>query len=212
MEARRLTPTPSTTPSPCTFAGWQAPGAPRVWSLPTPPRAARDVVRALARDALAELLGETIGEPRGKVPLTNLRGEPPRAPDRPDLHLSLSHAEGLSLLACHSAPVGVDIQALPVQADAATAALFLGPNWHLAQSVQAQAAPISIAFAAAWTQHEARLKCAGEPLVEWSQALAARLARCACTPLQGAALNGWCAALAWQPLEAVQSVIPPAGH
>lgn len=200
METRRLTPTR------CSFAGWQSAGAPRVWALPTPPGAARDVVRALARAALGELLaalqGDAISEPRGKVPLTNVRGEPPRAPGRPDLHLSLSHAEGLSLLACHSAPVGVDVQALPVQADAATAALFLGPHWHLAQSGQALAAPISIVFAAAWTQHEARLKCAGVPLVEWSDALAARLAHYRCAPLQSAALSGWCAALAWQPVGA----------
>ena len=196
METSRLTPTR------CSFAGWQTPGAPRVWALPTPPGTARDMVRALARDELAELLGEAMGEPRGKVALTNVRGEPPRAPGRPDLHLSLSHAEGLSLLACHSAPVGVDVQALPVQADAATAALFLGPNWHLAQSAQAPTASISIAFETAWTQHEARLKCAGEPLVEWSEALAARLAHYRCAPLQSAALSGWCAALAWQPVGA----------
>ncbi|MBY0408705.1 MAG: hypothetical protein K2Q97_00910 [Burkholderiaceae bacterium] len=196
METRRLT------PKRCTFAGWQTHGAPRVWALPTPPGAARDTVRALARAALAELLGD----PMGEVTLTNVRGEPPRAIERPGLHLSLSHAEGLSLLACHSAPVGVDIQALPVQADAATAALFLGPNWHLAQSIKASDAPVSIAFKTAWTQHEARLKCAGEPLVEWSEALAAQLARCACTPLHGAALRGWCAALAWHPSETMPSL------
>ena len=192
MEARRLTPTH------CSFAGWQTPGAPRVWALPTPPGAARDVVRALARDALADQLGVSN--------ITNVRGDPPRAPDRPDLHLSLSHADGLSLLACHSAPVGVDVQALPAQADAATAALFLGPNWHLTQYGQAQAAPISIVFAAAWTQHEARLKCAGEALVEWSEALALRLACYPCAPLHGAALRGWCAAVAWQPSEKLQSL------
>ena len=192
METRRLT------PARCAFAGWQAPGAPRVWALPTPPCAARSAVRALARAALADLLGVSN--------ITNVRGERPRAPERPDLHLSLSHAEGLSLLACHSARVGVDLQALPVQADAATAALFLGPNWHLGQYGQALAAHISIVFAAAWTQHEARLKCAGEPLVEWSEALDLRLACYACAPLHGAALRGCCAALAWQPLGTVQSL------
>ena len=200
METRRLTPTRGA------IALWQAPGAPRVWALPTPHGAARDTVRALARTALAELLGDLVGSPPGEFTLTNVRGEPPRPPERPGLHLSLSHAEGLSLLACHSAPVGVDVQALPVQADAATAALFLGPNWHLAQSAQAPTASISIAFETAWTQHEARLKCAGEPLVEWNEALAARLARCACAPLHGAALRGWCAALAWQPLSTAQSL------
>ena len=192
METRRLTPTRGA------IALWQAPGAPRVWALPTPPGAPRDTVRALARAALADLLGVTT--------LTNQRGEPPRAPARPDLHLSLSHAEGLSLLACHGAPVGVDVQALPVQADAATAALFLGPNWHLAQSEKEEEAHISIAFSAAWTQHEARLKCAGEPLVEWSEALAARLAPYRCAPLHGTALRGWCAALAWQASGTAQSL------
>ena len=92
MDTSRLT------PGRCTFAGWQAPDAPRVWALPTPPGAPRDTVRTLARAALADLLGVT--------PLTHLRGEPPRAPARPDLHLSLSHADGLSLLACHRAPWG----------------------------------------------------------------------------------------------------------
>ena len=185
METRCLTPTR------CAFTLWHAPGAARVWALPTPPGAPRDVVRALARAALANLLGV--------APLTNLRGEPPRTPGRPDLHLSLSHAEGLSLLACHSAPVGVDVQALPVQADAATATLFLGPHWHPAPCKKAQADPLlSTAFAAAWTQHEARLKCAGEPLVEWNGAMAARLARYRCAPLQSTALHGWCAAVAWQ--------------
>lgn len=192
METRRLTPTP------CAIALWQAPGAPRVWALPTPPGAPRETVRALARTALADLLGVTT--------LTNQRGEPPRAPARPDLHLSLSHAEGLSLLACHDAPVGVDVQALPVQADAATAALFLGPNWLPTRSNQAPEAPISIAFATAWTQHEARLKCAREPLVEWSEALAARLVHYRCAPLHGAALRGWCAALAWQDSGTVPSL------
>lgn len=192
METRRLTPTR------CAFAGWQMPGAARVWALPTPPGAPRETVRALARKALADLLGVTS--------ITNVRGEPPRAPGRPDLHLSLSHAEGLSLLACHSAPIGVDVQALPMQADAATAALFLGPNWHPGQYGQALAAHNSIVFSAAWTRHEARLKCAGEPLVEWSPALAARLAHFPCAPLHGAALRGWCAALAWQPLGTVQSL------
>lgn len=194
METRRLT----LTPTRCAFAGWQAPGSPRVWALPTPPGAPRDTVRALARTALSDLLGVTT--------LSNRRGEPPRAPERPDLHLSLSHAEGLSLLACHSAPVGVDIQALPVQADAATATLFLGPNWHLGPSGHTQEDHNSIAFAAAWTQYEARLKCAGEPLAEWSPALARRLARYACAPLHGAALRGWCAAVAWQPSGTVQGL------
>ena len=92
------------------------------------------------------------------------------------------------------------------QADAATAALFMGPNWLPAQSSQAQEAHISIAFASAWTQHEARLKCAREPLVEWSEALAARLAPYRCAPLHGATLRGWCAALAWQASGTVQSL------
>ena len=75
-----------------------------------------------------------------------------------------------------------------------------------ARASQAQEAHISIAFASAWTQHEARLKCAREPLVEWSEALAARLAPYRCAPLHGATLRGWCAALAWQASGTVQSL------
>ncbi|MCB2037470.1 MAG: hypothetical protein KDF56_11275, partial [Ottowia sp.] len=62
------------------------------------------------------------------------------------------------------------------------ATLYLGqnfmPNQAPGQERQAQAAMTLIAFLEAWSAHEARLKCLGEPLQEWTPALAERLAAC----------------------------------
>lgn len=57
-----------------------------------------------------------------------------------------------------------------------------------------------IAFAAAWAAHEARLKCIGRPLVEWSPALSARLAgvRSAAVELPPWAAADHVAAVAWR--------------
>lgn len=156
---------------------------PQVWALPTPLHASRDTVRAMARQAFAALLG---------VPaLTNERGAPPRAPGRPALYLSLSHAPGLSLLACHTRPVGVDVQARPVRVDASFVALYLGV-----------CASDGVDHAGLWTRHEARLKCAGIALTEWSEDLARQLAPLHTAEVELPGPNAdrhWSAAVAWAP-------------
>ncbi|GAB2486604.1 hypothetical protein GCM10027082_41980 [Comamonas humi] len=190
---------------PCTFAGWQDAGAPQV-RLVQGLSIDRDQARLQARAALRACLAPGLGCDEGELQITNQRGQAPQLLRRGEQlaapHCSISHAPGLALLAWHwSGPVGVDIQAIDTGAPRCelegVARLFLKSKTALALIGIAQEALFLEAFATAWTQHEARLKCAGLGLVEWSGELEARLAgiRSAEVPL-GAA---HAAAIAWRP-------------
>ncbi len=206
----------------CPFAGSDEPGAPRVWALamhraaPCPPDDERQHARTAARTALRRLLAAHLGCAPDDLALSNVRGQAPRlqwhgAGRAPGvlgaLHLSISHAPGLSLLAwCEGAALGVDVQAVPRDAPVPellrTAALYLEPNTALALAQQAQNASFFEAFTHAWSLHEARLKCLGQPLAEWSPTLGRALAPLHATPLR---LPPWAtpqytATLAWSPI------------
>ena len=205
----------------CRFDGDRRPGAPRVWAIDTPrataacPEAQRQHARRLARIALCEQLAPQWGCAPRQLAVTDERGEPPRlrwlGPGAAPAALagsgvSMAHASGVSLLAWHpNGAVGVDVQPLPTNAPAhelvRTARLYFEPNWPVAGAEQAQPATIFEAFATRWVAHEARLKCLGLPLLEWSPALAERLAPVPDAPL---ALPAWAprdcaAAVAWPP-------------
>ena len=190
----------------CSFEGSARPGAPCVLAIPIPaqpgpPEAARAAARLLARAALADALGAWLGCDAAAITISSERGQAPKAtltqaaPGDAALSarlatvgLSISHAPGLTLAAWHpGGAVGVDVQAAAeAPEDPADrqrlATLYLGqnfmPNQAPGQEQQAQAAMTLIAFLEAWSAHEARLKCLGEPLQEWTPALAARLAAC----------------------------------
>ena len=213
-------------PTPCPVAGSDQPGAPRVWALATPgaparrstgkPEDERQDARSAARAALRRLLAEHLGCAPDDLALSSVRGQAPRllrqgAGRSPGvlgaLHLSISHAPGLSLLAwCEGAALGVDVQAAPRDAPVPellrTAALYLEPNTAQALAQQAQDASFFEAFTHAWSLHEARLKCLGQPLAEWSPTLGRALAPLHAAPLR---LPPWAppqhtAALAWSPI------------
>ena len=206
----------------CHFVGDAAPDAPQVWALRTAapagtaPGSMRQAARAQARAALRALLAAALSLRPAQLTITDQRGQPPRArrsDGTPDarlaaLHLSISHEAGCSLLAwCDGSAVGVDVQAVSTGPAGdpdewrRVAALYLGPDSWLNQAEtnvdKALAATQEIAFMTAWTQHEARLKCLGEPLQEWSPALRSRLdgcmARCVALPVP------WVGAVAWRP-------------
>lgn len=179
------------------------------------PEDARRHARQQARALLCAQLAPVLGCAAQALAVSDTRGQPPRlvwrgpghAPDAlAGIGLSIAHAPGLSLVAWHAGgAVGVDVQALPPGADAAelrrTAALVLPPESVLALDQQAQTAPFFEAFCAQWAAHEARLKCLGQPLVEWNPALAAGLAG-VCTAalvLPPWAPSAGAAALAWRP-------------
>lgn len=207
----------------CRVASLHAPRGLRVFALdtrlprPGAPEAARRHARALARAVASRRLAALLGCSPQQLALGDARGQPPRlhwlgpgaAPEGLDtLCVSISHAPGLSLLAwCPGRPVGVDLQTEPGQASAAellrTAALYLGEEAHAALARQAPAdrlGDLGEAFTRRWARHEARLKCLGLPLCEWTAALGATLAAVDAAPLE---LPAWAgsgvrAAVAWR--------------
>ncbi|KKZ73737.1 4-phosphopantetheinyl transferase [Streptomyces showdoensis] len=119
-----------------------------------------------AHVGLRRLLGAHLGvAPRGvtveRAPCPCC-GEPHGRPVLPDgrLHFSLSHCEGLSLIAVATTPVGVDIERIPAPHLVAELAEVL----HPAESAELAALAQDLrpaAFARVWTRKEAYLKGTG---------------------------------------------------
>lgn len=192
---------------PCTFAGWQQPDAPRarwVQGLAAHDRElAREQVRMALRDGLARELGCTVQD----LHISNARNQAPQVRWGHQwlhgLHCSISHAQGLALLAWHwHGAVGVDLQSvdasLPRSELQAVAALYLDKNKALSLSGCTQDAMFFELFAQEWCWQEARLKCAGLGLLEWSESLERQL-KCqhsaALTLMDGSGAHK--AAIAW---------------
>jgi 4'-phosphopantetheinyl transferase len=124
---------------------------------------ARVRIREAIHDALLALTGESV----------TLHGESGEAPwairaDGTRVGLSISHEGALSIAAInlHGA-VGVDMLHTQLPADALAVTLdYLGPDAAQALTV-ADPEQRPAAFASAWTDHEARLKCLGIDLGEW---------------------------------------------
>ena len=151
----------------------------------------RSEARAAARLAARQALAGQLAQPLDAVQLHALPGQPPQVLGWPDIGLSFSHEAGLSLVAVNlDGPVGVDV----VQATApddwqVVARDYLGP----------QALALGAAgFAPTWAALEARLKCCGFDLDEWSAEREQRLlAACLALPLAlPCAADAWVAALA----------------
>jgi len=145
-------------------------------AVDTPNTPIRDAARQLVRSALREILGE--------VELISVPGQPIRLA-RPDgsICISVSHENGLSLLAVHrSGPVGIDLLRVPASPDwlaqlPTLASDYLGPQ--RARRIADLPPPAQmVQFAQAWTAHEARLKCRGMALEEWRVALEEHLSPC----------------------------------
>lgn len=150
-------------------------------AIDTPCTSVRDTARRLVRGVLREILGnvELISVPGQAICLAQA--------DSP-IGISVSHESGLSLLAVNfSGPVGIDLLRIPDDPDwegqiPALASDYLGPT--LARQLSDLAPQERLAhFAQAWTRHEARLKCQGLPLTEWSSILEASLNEYRARPL-----------------------------
>jgi 4'-phosphopantetheinyl transferase len=133
---------------------------------------ARVRIREAIHDALLTLTGNAV----------TLHGDSGEAPwalgaDGRRIGLSISHEGALSIAGINlHGPIGVDMLHSQLPADALAVTLdYLGPDAAQALTVAApQMRPA--AFAAAWTDHEARLKCLGIELGEWDAN--PRLAQC----------------------------------
>ncbi|WP_442306143.1 4'-phosphopantetheinyl transferase family protein [Streptomyces sp. 2RAF24] len=119
-----------------------------------------------AHVGLRRLLGAHLGvAPRGvtveRAPCPCC-GEPHGRPVLPDgrLHFSLSHCEGMSLIAVATTPVGVDIERIPAPHLVAELSEVLHPDESAELAALAQDRRPA-AFARVWTRKEAYLKGTG---------------------------------------------------
>lgn len=100
----------------------------------------------------------------------------PRLRRRHGLEFSLSHSEGLALVAVAKRPVGVDVEAIRPRRGLRALAERALPAADVAAFAAAPAAEQPAIFYGAWVRLEARLKCLGTGLGEpvGSTAIAAR--------------------------------------
>ena len=152
-----------------------AAGRPQIWLCPSGNSPAREAARALLRDILADYLWMRPDD----VPLHLAPGQAPRV-DTPwrglSLSTSLSYAGGMGLIGlCPGARVGVDlVEIVPMPDWDRVARLYLGPDAarHLANMNRADSEKN---FVLAWAEMEARSKCLGQGLQEWSPTRQQRL-------------------------------------
>jgi 4'-phosphopantetheinyl transferase len=98
--------------------------------------------------------------------------------------LAISHDGDLSVAAfAATGAVGIDVSRIvPVPDWEAVARDYLGPEAVAALAALPDHAR-DAAFAHAWSEHEARLKCLGLQLEEWRPDLVPALQACRCLPL-----------------------------
>jgi 4'-phosphopantetheinyl transferase len=121
--------------------------------------------RAAARAALRTILAGYLGEPEPDL-APGPNGKPGLAKAAERLSFNLSHSGGLALVAVvpGDAEVGVDVERLRPRRDLARLARRWLPADDAAAVAAAPAAEREAAFYAAWTRHEARVKCTGAGL------------------------------------------------
>jgi 4'-phosphopantetheinyl transferase len=132
--------------------------------------AARRQVRHALRVAIAQLYGLAVDEimihfSPGVSPAVSFS----RPPAAPPPGISISHDGPLSLAAIHvHGPVGIDVmQAQDIEDWRTVVRDYLGPA-VLARIEAAPPGQRADWLARAWTGHEARLKCHGRQLAEWT--------------------------------------------
>jgi 4'-phosphopantetheinyl transferase len=187
------------------YSGQDAqPGFPGVTVIGIAGQADRDRARGAIRMALLAELGLMSGLPPERIAL---HGEPGEAPwallDAPEgrrlAWLAISHDGELSVAAIslHGA-VGIDVTRImdipdwqPVARD------YLGPK-VTNELAKADPRTRASAFARAWSEREARLKCLGWPLAEWTPEAEPVLQACRCAALDfsTALADGYVGALA----------------
>lgn len=148
----------------------------------------REAARIAIRVALAAALAEATGLPVAGIRIGGSPGEIPFASvscgsaGERGVGVAISHDGELSVAAFRldGGPIGIDVMQVTDLPDwEAVARDYLGPDCAAALGrVQAAARPD--AFARAWSEREARLKCLGMQLAEWDATEPSRLAACAC--------------------------------
>lgn len=159
-------------------------------AVKTPHTAIRHEARRRVREVLAGMLASHLECPEADVRLMTSPGGPVRL-DRPGsrIALSVSHEPGLSVAVAHlGGPVGIDLMSVSLRPEWAAeiptlARDYLGPE--VAAGLDAlPAGERIVTFARHWTELEARLKCLGVQLQEWSADLQRELNACRSLRLQ----------------------------
>ena len=133
------------------------PGELHVWRV----RTDGDDPRGEARAALASILAEYLGGAAALRPDAN--GKPRLADEPGRLSFNLSHSGGLALIAIApgGVEVGVDVERLKPRRDLVRLAECRLPADDAAAVADAGEDELETVFYAAWTRHEARVKCTG---------------------------------------------------
>jgi 4'-phosphopantetheinyl transferase len=139
-----------------------AAGEVHVWRVELP---AADP-RGAARRALAAILAELLGGAAAAALRVEPNGKPRLASDPGRLAFNLSHSRRLALvaLAPGGTEVGVDVEFLRPRRDLARLAARWLPAADAAAVADAPEDEREAVFYAAWTRHEARVKCTGAGL------------------------------------------------
>lgn len=169
-------PGPAPTPQDGLFAILIITAEPQARQLPAGEQ--RDAARRHLRSAACEALAAVLRIPAGDIAIASNSGEPPSIllDGRPSaIGISLSHDGGYSVAAINlQGAIGVDIMRHQDIPDWQTVAQdYLGPA--VASGLRATpATERPHAFAQAWTQREAALKCHAQHLGEWQADLPGR--------------------------------------
>jgi 4'-phosphopantetheinyl transferase len=113
-----------------------------------------------ARWALRRVLESYLGEPAAEIGLEPDDHGKPRLRNGGGVEFNLSHSNGLALVAVtEGRAVGVDIEMIEADRDLLALADRALPQADAAAVRAADAAERPAVFYAAWTRHEARIKC-----------------------------------------------------
>ncbi len=140
-----------------------------VIGVQTSPQRAR--ARAQIREALQQTLAAVLGLPHESISIASTAGQPPSivlADDPRNIGCSFAHENCYALAAVNlKGTIGVDLMRVQAISDWQTVARdYLGPTASATLNDTATV-DLPIAFAQAWTRHEAALKCNGQQLSEW---------------------------------------------
>ena len=112
-----------------------------------------------ARNALSELLEEAFGE--GAV-LEHLPDGRPILSNHPETHISISHTDGLVMLALSDKPIGVDVELRCRQTEVAVKRLVRPVLARAMQGLNAVYTDKNLIYTIAWTAMEALYKLVPE--------------------------------------------------
>ncbi|MBR7798762.1 4'-phosphopantetheinyl transferase family protein [Undibacterium fentianense] len=140
----------------------------------------RTISRTSLRAAVKQFLGLACAVDKDKIQLHAEAGQAPYAQvDGERIFLSFSHDQNYAVAAIHRYQnIGIDLLATAIDFDwREVARLYLSPvdNQGIANAPEELQAK---EFAACWAIHEARLKCCGLALQEWSAELDVQLNQC----------------------------------